>query len=182
MRRLITAENRAAARALYIPKGSIKVSDRSSDAVVYLSENDSPRALTRKYRATVFFGTQSRPVFDYGFGNLAARERFVREKFAQRQERAQYMATRRTDPSATANRNRDIKRVLEAKFGRGKVRVTGDRGTAYGWVRVTITAPAPGDRAEVIRLITDAGIRLGYYDSADYGSGHEIVVNWERQA
>jgi len=37
-----------------------------------------------------------------------------------------------------AQRNRAIKRTLESAFGRGKVRVRGARGTAYGYVDVDI--------------------------------------------
>lgn len=37
-----------------------------------------------------------------------------------------------------AERNRAIKRTLETAFGRGKVRVRGSRGTAYGWVHVEV--------------------------------------------
>jgi hypothetical protein len=40
----------------------------------------------------------------------------------------------------TAERNRKLKAVLVAEFGRGNVVVRGARGTAYGWV------PGPGHR------------------------------------
>jgi hypothetical protein len=40
--------------------------------------------------------------------------------------------------SEMAVRNRAIKATLERAFGKGKVTVRGDRGTAYGWVSVKI--------------------------------------------
>ena len=40
-------------------------------------------------------------------------------------------------------RNRLIKKVLVEEFGFKNVKVRGDRGTAYGWVEVTITAQKP---------------------------------------
>ena len=48
---------------------------------------------------------------------------------------------------STAERNRALKKVLEQAFGRGKVRVQGSRGTAYGWVSVRI-AHAPRNMRE----------------------------------
>jgi hypothetical protein len=43
-----------------------------------------------------------------------------------------------TIQSITAIRNRAIKTTLEAAFGKGKVRVHGSRGTAYGYVTAHI--------------------------------------------
>ena len=40
-------------------------------------------------------------------------------------------------------RNRKIKALLSKEFGRENVRVRGERGTVYGWVRVLITRPKP---------------------------------------
>jgi hypothetical protein len=178
MIRLITTEDRAAHRAAIAPKGAVKVSDRQSDAVAYLyAKQGQPVAM-------IFVGTAASPLHHVRFTNDANRERFVREAFESRRERTRYMIERRADPSATATRNRAIKTVLERRFGRGKVRVTGGRGTAYGWVHVTVNAPRPegqayhDGRSEITRLILDAGIRLGHYDSADYGSGYELNIDW----
>ena len=41
----------------------------------------------------------------------------------------------------TAERNRAIKKALSREFGAKNVRVRGGRGTAYGWVDVTVTIP-----------------------------------------
>ncbi|MEM2352404.1 MAG: hypothetical protein QXT26_08370 [Thermoproteota archaeon] len=45
--------------------------------------------------------------------------------------------------SKTARRNRLIKAALSEVFGRENVSVKGDRGTAYGWVIITIYAEKP---------------------------------------
>ena len=81
-------------------------------------------------------------------------------------------------------RNLAIKRLLEKAFGKGKVKTRGGRGTAYGWVHIDI-AYAPRNRREdmelrplVERLILTAGIQIGSFDSADYGSGREMIVNF----
>jgi len=42
-----------------------------------------------------------------------------------------------------AERNRRIKKALSRVFGRENVRVRGDRGTAYGWVNITVIQPKP---------------------------------------
>jgi len=66
-----------------------------------------------------------------------------------------------------AERNRAIKRTLEAAFGRGKVRVRGSRGTAYGWVSVSIDwTPLDQDHAREMSgkcsaLLHAAKINLG---------------------
>ena len=66
-----------------------------------------------------------------------------------------------------AERNRAIKRTLEAAFGRGKVRVRGSRGTGYGWVSVHIDwTPLDYDAAREMSgkcsaLLHAAGIDLG---------------------
>jgi hypothetical protein len=54
-----------------------------------------------------------------------------------------------------AERNRAIKRVLIGAFPGCKVSVTGDRGTAYGWVNVRIDwTPLDSDQArEMKRLV-----------------------------
>jgi hypothetical protein len=76
-------------------------------------------------------------------------------------------------------RNREIKTLLERDYGKGQVSVTGNRGTAYGWVDVYIKRPAPCEngRAETIRQILAAGIELGRYEGA-FGQHYEIHVRF----
>jgi hypothetical protein len=66
-----------------------------------------------------------------------------------------------------AARNRQIKKTLEMAFGRGKVRVSGSRGTGYGYVHVQIDyTPLDFDSASQLRdkskqLLRAAKIDLG---------------------
>jgi len=46
------------------------------------------------------------------------------------------------EENTIAKRNRAIKKALSRELGRKNVRVRGGRGTAYGWVDVTVTIPA----------------------------------------
>lgn len=88
-----------------------------------------------------------------------------------------------------AERNRALKKALEQAFGRGKVRVRGSRGTAYGWVTVKI-AYSPRNqresqelRSKVNQLIAAAKIEIGTYGyddpGSDYGFGKTININFE---
>ena len=88
----------------------------------------------------------------------------------------------------TAERNRALKKVLEQAFGRGKVRVRGSRGTAYGWVSVKIEH-SPRNwreteelRGKVMQLIAAAKIEIGTYGyddpGSDYGFGKTINVSF----
>lgn len=87
-----------------------------------------------------------------------------------------------------AARNRQIKKVVEQAFGRGKVSVRGSRGSAYGWVTVDIAhAPRNWEQSrelsrQVMALLKAAKIEIGTYGSpgGDYGCGREIHINFER--
>ena len=67
-----------------------------------------------------------------------------------------------------AARNRAIKANLEQVFGRGKVTVSGARGTAYGYVTVRIDhTPLDWEQAGTLKgklkqRMRDAGINLGF--------------------
>lgn len=89
-----------------------------------------------------------------------------------------------------AERNRALKKLLETAFGRGKVRVRGARGTAFGWVTCKI-AYAPRNWSEakalealIMRLVATAGIKIGTFGTpgdmgCDYGWGSKIHINFE---
>jgi hypothetical protein len=89
-----------------------------------------------------------------------------------------------------AERNRKIKSVLSAQFGKGKVRVRGSRGTAHGWVTVNIDhAPKNIEErreleAKVWDLFKTNGIQIGTYGyddpGSDYGHGSKIHINFEQ--
>lgn len=89
-----------------------------------------------------------------------------------------------------AERNRAIKKTLETAFGKGKVRVRGDRGTAYGWVNVSIDwTPLDAEQSgEMRRLVqqliakSDAGKQIGTYGyddaGSDYGYGSKLSISF----
>jgi hypothetical protein len=89
-----------------------------------------------------------------------------------------------------AERNRNLKKLLEAAFGRGKVTVKGSRGTASGWVTVKI-AYAPRDEderrelnAKVWQIIKAGKVEIGTYGyndpGSDYGHGSTIHIGFEQ--
>jgi hypothetical protein len=47
--------------------------------------------------------------------------------------------------SPVSDRNRKIKKTLSNIFARENVKVTGGRGTAYGWIHLNINLPVPFD-------------------------------------
>jgi hypothetical protein len=91
-----------------------------------------------------------------------------------------------------AERNRLIKKVLEHRFGRGKVRVKGSRGTAYGWVHVRIedanrAGHCYSERySQVMEQLRAAHIQIGTYGyddpGSDYGCGSMINISFEAPA
>lgn len=68
-------------REFYIPKASVKVADKLSDAVAYIYEN-----ATGKPYAAMFYGVQAKPVWHYSFKDAARREAAVIKGFADRRE------------------------------------------------------------------------------------------------
>jgi acid stress-induced BolA-like protein IbaG/YrbA len=89
-----------------------------------------------------------------------------------------------------AERNRQIKKILTEAFKPHKVSVKGDRGTAYGWVKIHI-AYRPKDRderdqlkAKVWELFAAAKISIGTYGydhpGSDYGFGSKCMIEFDR--
>ena len=68
-----------------------------------------------------------------------------------------------------AARNRRIKKILSATFGADKVKVHGNRGTAYGWVSIKIDwTPLDIERSNdmhglVMQLLKSNGIKFSQY-------------------
>jgi hypothetical protein len=71
----------------FIPPGTLKVSDKLSDAVAYLYANAAGSPCAR-----VFYGKQSKPVVAYRYRNEAEREASVIAAFKGRQARTARMA------------------------------------------------------------------------------------------
>jgi hypothetical protein len=169
-------------RDSFIPEGAVVLVHEHSSAIAYTYTYTDVRG---RFYAVAFSGRPNKPDWHFSFRTEEARTRKITEHFAQRQARAQAKVERRAQgPSEVAQRNATIKRLLGGRYGKSKVRVTGNRGTAYGWVDVRIAAPcAEGKRpseahSDVVRMILDAGIKLYSYDSADYGSGYKISISF----
>ena len=93
----------------------------------------------------------------------------------------------------TSEKNRAIKKALVAVYGAKNVSVTGDRGTAYGWVRIDITLPNTGTTPDEYRklysetsqkvrdiarqALKEIGAEFYTYTSDDgYNTEHECVM------
>jgi hypothetical protein len=74
-------------REFFIPKGSIKVADKLSDAVAYISTNSRG-----KPRATIFVGKQTKPIADYWYGSDEKRTTAVGQAFESRRKSMAFKA------------------------------------------------------------------------------------------
>ena len=171
---------RTLTREWYIRPGSYKVSDKQSDAVAYIYTSAKGRL-----GATVFFGKQSKPVADYVYRTAEERAKRVGEMFAGRKASIEAAKQRReAGPSSRTVRNAMLKKALEAKYGRGRVSVTGGKGTAYGWTEVRFKFAQPkgitwgNTQHEIVALAKAAGVKIGTYDSGDYGAGYQLSLSW----
>jgi hypothetical protein len=82
-------------REFYIPKGAVKVSDKRSDAVAYLTSNHAGKPC-----AMVFYGKQSKPVANYRFRDDAERAQSIERLFTARQAHDKRQADRRAEDKA----------------------------------------------------------------------------------
>lgn len=105
----------------YVPKNSVKVSDKKSDAVAYLYENSRG-----KPTMVVYYGKQNSPVFHYSYPTVEKRDAAVAQAFTRRQEalasKAEYTA----------------KRVAENKAARGKVQIGDIFRTSWGYDQTNV--------------------------------------------
>lgn len=74
-------------REFYVPKGAVKVADKHSDAVAYLTTSH-----TGKPAATIFVGKRAKPYSCFSYLTEAARERAVRLAFEGRRAALQRKA------------------------------------------------------------------------------------------
>ena len=99
-----------ATRESFIPKGSVKVADRKSDAVAYVYT--TPRG-TPAY--AVFYGRQVRPVAHFTARSEAERTKRVADLFASRQARAaaaaSFKASQAVEAALIAG-DHDLTRIL----------------------------------------------------------------------
>ena len=95
-KRLMTKEDRAAARKAFIRPGWVKVSPKGLDAEFYLHE------MAGKFYAVGFIGSAGRPAFHYSFRSLAARDGFLARQMESLQASAKYKAERKAKSQALA--------------------------------------------------------------------------------
>ncbi len=94
----------------YIPKGSTKVADKSSDAVVYISEYID-RSGARRLVAVGYCGKRTKPDFNEYCRTEAGRERRIKGYFESRRE---WLARRKPEPKP---RNLYVGAILRTHWG-----------------------------------------------------------------
>ena len=82
-------------REFFIPKASLKVADKLSDAVAYIRNDKDGRPC-----AAIFFGQQAKPVANYRYRSEAERAKDVAKWFASRQAHAARIADSRKEDQA----------------------------------------------------------------------------------
>ena len=168
-------------REFYIPEGSIKVTDKQSDAVAYLSINKSG-----KPRAVIFVGKQNKPISNYYYRSEESREAAVKTAFENNQARKARMAERRTartdwvptyrvgDIFHTSwgydQTNVEYFELVEVRGKHGVFRELAQAREATGWLQGNCV-PLPGDYAKprfagdeqgtpIRRLLQEHGIKI----------------------
>lgn len=84
-------------REFYIPKGSVCIRDKQSDAVAYIYTTER-----WKFGAAVFFGKQAKPYCHYTYQTEAKREAEVARLFKAQQESAAHKVSRRAERKTKA--------------------------------------------------------------------------------
>lgn len=86
----------------YVPKGSLKVKDKQSDAVAYIYARRN-RAGQVVPCAALFFGKQSKPIWQYQFASEQKRAQRIEEGFASRRAAAARKAGEQAKRKAFVN-------------------------------------------------------------------------------
>lgn len=94
----------------FVPKGSIKINDKHSDAVAYLYERLGHPCVM------IYVGKQTKPIANYRFKSNQAREKTIRETFAARQQRTALKTKHRAERKAETH-SLQIGHVLQASWG-----------------------------------------------------------------
>lgn len=133
-------------RDFFIPKASIKVADKLSDAVAYLYTTASG-----KPAAMVFYGKQSKPAAHYSYASEAKRAERVAAYFSHRQQITAYKAERRASRKAEAR----------------KVEVGGLYYTSWGYDQTNV------DFYEVVELVGKTSAKVRPIARTDASNGNE---------
>jgi hypothetical protein len=135
-------------REFYIPKGAMKVSDKLSDAVAYVSINRNG-----KPGAVVFYGKQAKPVADYYYLTETERAEAVQKLFANRREIMGWKDKRK------------VERKIGAESFRASVEVGDIFHYSFGYDEthnVFVEVTEIKGKYAVIREVTQAQRNLGY--------------------
>lgn len=135
-------------REFYIPKGSVKVADKASDAVAYVYTNSRERPT-----AAMFWGAQAKPVWHYNFRSAAAMEKNVREGFERRRAIIADKANRKVERKAKSVEfaaSVEVGDIFHYSFGYDE--------THHVYLEVT----AVDGRYAIVRRIQQAQEDLGY--------------------
>lgn len=176
-------------KSRYIPQGAVKVSDKSSDAVAYLWTNSKGKPC-----AQVFYGKQSKPIWQFYFQSEENRQRRIREAFEGRRESLAIKAKRAEDRKNLVN-DYKVGDILNTCWGYDQTNreffevaaVSGKTLTLRELRQTTIhdgglafsgkCAPLPGDYIgePIKRRIGQFGVKIDYCRIASRSTMIEIV-------
>lgn len=97
-------------REFYIPKGSTKITDKASTAVAYIYERNSVPY------AAAFHGKADKPDWHFRFKDTTARAKRIADHFKAQQDRAEYMAKRKSERNAKGH-GLELGDVLKSSWG-----------------------------------------------------------------
>lgn len=122
---------KSATVARFIPHGATKVSDKQTDAVVYVFDNSRG-----KPAAIGYAGKATKATFHYSFMSTASREKHVREFFAG--QRARLASKAETKAKRTSTNNLVLGDILKSEWGYDQTNVDFYEVTAVSGQYVTI--------------------------------------------
>lgn len=136
------------AQARYIPKGSVKVADKNSDAVAYVYTNHRGQPA-----AIAYAGKGAKPYWHFNFRSEADRERRIKGHFQARQGYAEMMANRKKE--ASKPHKLEVGHILVASWGYEQ--------TNIDWYEVTkVIGPHTVEVREIASNVEHAGQDHGH--------------------
>src|SRR3954470_23490602 len=102
----------------YIPTGSVKVADKLSDAVAYVSQREMPNGTA--YYAIVYFGKQSKAFIHRSYRTASRREADVKAAFASRQASQRFkdsLKTKRAEGAEAFQAQIAVGDIFHSQFG-----------------------------------------------------------------
>jgi hypothetical protein len=102
-------------REFYIPKKSVKVTDKLSDAVAYVYDSANPAGGKTPY-AAIFFGKQAKPYTHYRYRTAERREASIKLAFESRRKSLAFKAEQRAKRLAWVP-NYKVGEILHTSWG-----------------------------------------------------------------